>query len=57
MPALMVSAGMTAVALFGFGWLKARATGLPALPGALQTLAIGGAAAMVAYGVARLVGG
>ena len=55
--ALVASSLMTGVALFGFGWLKARATGLPALRGAAQTLAIGGLAAAVAYAVAKLVGG
>lgn len=54
--ALAASSAMTGAALFGFGWLKARATGLPALPGAVQTLGIGGLAAAVAYLVARLVG-
>jgi VIT1/CCC1 family predicted Fe2+/Mn2+ transporter len=56
-PALVTSCAVTAAALFGFGWLKARATGLPALRGALQTLGIGGAAAAVAYLVAGLIGG
>jgi VIT1/CCC1 family predicted Fe2+/Mn2+ transporter len=56
-PALALSAALTACALFGFGWLKARATGLPPMRGALQALAIGGAAAIVAYVVARAVGG
>jgi VIT1/CCC1 family predicted Fe2+/Mn2+ transporter len=55
-PALLVSSGVTALALFGFGWLKARATGLPPLRVATQTLAIGGVAAMVAYAVASLFG-
>ncbi|WP_237216056.1 VIT1/CCC1 transporter family protein [Falsiroseomonas oryziterrae] len=55
-PALLLSSSLTAVALFGFGWLKARATGLPALRGAVQTLAIGGVAAVVAYLVASLFG-
>jgi VIT1/CCC1 family predicted Fe2+/Mn2+ transporter len=55
-PALLVSAGLTSIALFGFGWLKARATGLPPLRVATQTLAIGGAAAVVAYLVASLFG-
>lgn len=55
-PALLVSAGLTSIALFGFGWLKARATGLPPLRVATQTLAIGGAAALVAYFVASLFG-
>ncbi len=56
-PALVTSCALTGAALFGFGWLKARATGLPALRGALQTLAIGGTAAAVAYLVAALIGG
>src|SRR3954454_14127038 len=56
-PALIVSAALTGAALFGFGWLKARATGLPVLRGGVQTLAIGGVAAAVAYAVAKLVGG
>lgn len=55
--ALIISACVTALALTGFGWLKARATGLPATRGALQTLAIGGLAAAVAYVIAKLVGG
>ncbi|SDC54681.1 VIT1/CCC1 transporter family protein [Belnapia rosea] len=55
--ALQVSALMTGLALLGFGWLKARATGLPPLRGALQTLGIGGLAAAVAYAVASWVGG
>jgi vacuolar iron transporter family protein len=56
-PALALSSALTGTALLGFGWLKAKATGLPALRGAVQTLGIGGAAAAVAYLVARLVGG
>jgi vacuolar iron transporter family protein len=56
-PALALSSALTGAALLGFGWLKAKATGLPPLRGAVQTLAIGGAAAVVAYLVARLVGG
>lgn len=56
-PALILSSVLTATALFGFGWLKAAVTGLPRLTGAAQTLAIGGAAAAVAYIVARAVGG
>ena len=56
-PALMLSAALTGVALLGFGWLKARATGLPPLRGAVQTLGVGGLAAVVAYLVARWVGG
>jgi VIT1/CCC1 family predicted Fe2+/Mn2+ transporter len=54
---LVISACITGVALAGFGWLKAKATGLPAMRGAVQTLVIGGLAASVAYMVAKLVGG
>ena len=56
-PALLVSAALTGTALFAFGWLKARVTGLPPLKGATHTLAVGVLAAAVAYAVARLVGG
>ncbi|MCB4824710.1 VIT1/CCC1 transporter family protein [Roseicella aerolata] len=57
MPALAWSAALTGIALFGFGWLKARVTGLPALRGAVQRLAVGGVAAALAFVVAGLVGG
>jgi VIT1/CCC1 family predicted Fe2+/Mn2+ transporter len=57
MDSLMVSAGATGLALLGFGWLKARATGLPPLKGAAQTFMVGGLAAAVAYVIAKLVGG
>jgi len=56
-PALLASCMLTGIALLIFGWLKARATGLPPLRGALQTLLVGGAAAAIAFLVARLVGG
>jgi len=56
-PALLVSSVMTAIALTVFGWLKARAMGLPPGRGALHTLGIGGAVAAVAVLVARTVGG
>ena len=55
-PALALSCALTGAALFGFGWLKARATGLPPLRGAMQTLGVGGLAAAVAFLVARWVG-
>jgi VIT1/CCC1 family predicted Fe2+/Mn2+ transporter len=57
LPALALSSALTGAALFGFGWLKAAVTGLPRLLGAVQTLAIGGAASLVAFGVATAVGG
>jgi VIT1/CCC1 family predicted Fe2+/Mn2+ transporter len=56
-PALLASCAMTGLALLVFGWLKATVTGLPPLASAMQTLAVGGAAAAVAFAVARLVGG
>lgn len=55
--ALAASVAVTAVALAAFGWLKARATGLPPLRGAVQALATGGAAAVAAMLLARAVGG
>lgn len=54
---LLLSCALTGVALVAFGWLKARATGLPPVRGALQTLVVGGLAAGVAYLVAKWVGG
>ena len=56
-PALVLSSILTGTALLGFGWLKAAVSGLPRAKGAAQTLAIGGAAAIVAYAVAKAVGG
>jgi VIT1/CCC1 family predicted Fe2+/Mn2+ transporter len=55
-PAVLLSSAVTGCALFGFGWLKAVASGLPALRGALQMLAVGGAAALVAFLVASIFG-
>ncbi len=54
---LLVSCIATGVALLGFGWLKASATGLPPVKGALQTFAVGGLAATVAFLIAKWVGG
>jgi VIT1/CCC1 family predicted Fe2+/Mn2+ transporter len=55
-PALALSSAVTGAALLGFGWLKARAAGLPPLRGAVQGAAIGAAAAVAACLVATLVG-
>ena len=55
--ALAASAAVTGVALAGFGWLRARAKGLPPLRGAVQAVAIGGLAAFAAHLVARLAAG
>lgn len=54
---LLVSAGVTLLALAAFGTFKARFTGLPWLKGAWQTVLVGGLAAGAAYGLARLVSG
>ena len=48
------SVGVTAVALFVFGYLKGRFTGISPLKGAVQTALIGGLAAATAFGLARL---
>jgi VIT1/CCC1 family predicted Fe2+/Mn2+ transporter len=53
--ALWVSVGLTLVALFVFGYVKARFTGLDPLRGAVQTVLIGGLAAATAFAIARLI--
>jgi VIT1/CCC1 family predicted Fe2+/Mn2+ transporter len=53
--ALRVSIVLTLVALALFGALKGRLVGSGTLRSALQTVTIGGAAAAVAYGLARLL--
>lgn len=53
--ALPWSAAVTLVALFAFGWIKGSFTGAPPARSALQTLAIGGIAAAVAFVLARAV--
>jgi VIT1/CCC1 family predicted Fe2+/Mn2+ transporter len=53
--ALMLSTTVTAIALAIFGAIKGRYSGAPALRSALQTLAIGGTAAAVAYWIGRIV--
>ena len=55
--ALLVSVGITLVALLIFGFLKAKATGMPAWTGAIKTAVIGALAAGVAFGLAKLIGG
>jgi VIT1/CCC1 family predicted Fe2+/Mn2+ transporter len=54
--ALMVSVGVTIVALFVFGYVKGHFTGLPPLRGAIQTTLIGGLAAGAAFTIAKLIG-
>ena len=52
--ALQVSAVVTSIALFGFGYIKGTFTGSKPLKSAVQTLLIGGVAAMAAFGIARM---
>jgi VIT1/CCC1 family predicted Fe2+/Mn2+ transporter len=51
--ALYWSAVVTLIALFLFGFLKGKATGMPALRSAGQTVLIGGIAATAAFVIAR----
>jgi VIT1/CCC1 family predicted Fe2+/Mn2+ transporter len=53
--ALAVSAAVTLVALFFFGFFKGRFTGISPMRGGLQTVVIGGLASAAAYGIARLI--
>jgi VIT1/CCC1 family predicted Fe2+/Mn2+ transporter len=54
--ALYVSVGVTLVALFVFGYVKARFTGVNSLRGGIQTTLTGGIAASAAFAIARLIG-
>jgi len=54
--ALYVSVVVTLIALFVFGFVKARFTGISPLRGGLQTVLTGGIAAGAAFGIARLLG-
>lgn len=51
--AVALSVVLSAGALGGFGWLKARGAGLPPLPGAMQAMGIGAGAALAAVVVVR----
>lgn len=55
--ALPISIALTLIALFIFGGVKGRLTGVAPVLGAFQTAAVGGLAAVAAFGIARLVGG
>ncbi len=48
-----ISAVVTLICLFVFGYFKSKATGQPLLSGALKVMLIGAVAAAAAYGVAR----
>ena len=53
--ALLLSVVITLIALLGFGGVKGQLTGAGAMRSALQTAGIGGLAAAVAYGLAKLL--
>ena len=53
--ALLASVGVTLVALFIFGYVKGRLTGISPLRGGLQTVTIGGLASAAAFGLARWI--
>jgi vacuolar iron transporter family protein len=52
---LTYSVVFTLCALFAFGWVKGKLTGLGALRGALQTTVIGGLASAAAFGLAKAI--
>jgi vacuolar iron transporter family protein len=54
--ALWLSAAVTLLALFVFGFVKGRLTGINPYRGGLQTVVIGGLAAAAAFGIARTIG-
>lgn len=54
--ALLLSVAVTILALFVFGYVKGRITGVQAFRSAWQTALIGGAAAGAAFGLAKLLG-
>jgi VIT1/CCC1 family predicted Fe2+/Mn2+ transporter len=53
--ALSVSMVVTLMALFAFGYVKGKLTGISALRGGLQTVTIGGLASAAAFGLARWI--
>lgn len=53
--ALQISVLVTLVALFVFGYVKGRLTGISPLRGGLQTVVIGGLASAAAFTLARLI--
>ncbi len=54
--ALKVSTITTLVALFAFGFVKGHFTGVNSLRSGQQTVLVGGLAAAVAFGIARMIG-
>jgi len=53
--ALSVSVAVTMAALFVFGYVKGKLTGIPPLRGGLQTVVIGGLASAAAFGLAKWI--
>src|SRR6185295_4384583 len=53
--ALTISVAVTLAALFVFGYVKGRMTGISPWRGGLQTVVIGGLASAAAFGIARLI--
>jgi len=51
---LKISAVVTLICLFIFGYYKSKLTGQPLLQGALKVMAIGAIAAAFAFGIAKL---
>ncbi|WEK17765.1 MAG: VIT1/CCC1 transporter family protein [Candidatus Pedobacter colombiensis] len=52
---LMLSAVITTICLFVFGYFKSKVTGQPPLMGALKVTAIGLIAAAAAFGIAKII--
>jgi vacuolar iron transporter family protein len=55
--ALTLSVGVTLIALFIFGYVKGKLTGISPLRGGLQTVTIGGLASAAAFGLAKAISG
>lgn len=53
--ALKISAIVTLICLFIFGWFKSKITGIPPLQGAIRVMLIGALAAGAAFAVAKLL--
>jgi len=53
--ALSVSVAVTLAALFAFGYIKGKLTGIPPLRGGLQTVVIGGLASVAAFALAKWI--
>jgi VIT1/CCC1 family predicted Fe2+/Mn2+ transporter len=54
--ALTISVAVTLAALFAFGYVKGRMTGIAPWRGGLQTVVIGGLASAAAFGLAKWIG-